>query len=54
MSSVLKGDDTAKEINSEKKSFTEKMIISEGNRYKAIFDIFILFLVGYSCFTSIY
>jgi hypothetical protein len=38
----------------ENKSWKDKLIISEGNKYKAVFDVFVLFLVGYSCVTSVY
>ena len=37
-----------------KKSCKENMIISLESRWKRFFDIFILILVGYSCFTSVY
>jgi len=36
------------------KSWKEKLVISSDNRYKAIFDVFILFLVGYSCVTCVF
>lgn len=37
-----------------KKSFREYLIISADSKWKSFFDIWILFLVGYSCFTSMY
>ena len=36
------------------KSLLEKMIIRKESTWKSIFDIFILFCVGYSCITAIY
>ena len=30
------------------------MIISLGNKYKSFFDVWILILVGYSCFSSLF
>jgi len=38
--------------NQATKSCKEKIIISSTNKWKAIFDIFILILVGYSCVFS--
>ena len=38
----------------ENKTWKDKLIIGEGNKYKAIFDVFILFLVGYSCVTCVF
>ncbi len=38
----------------ENKTWKDKLIIAENNRYKAIFDVFILFLVGYSCVTCVF
>jgi hypothetical protein len=35
-------------------SFKDKIIISSESRPKAVFDMFVLFLVGYSCVTSVY
>ena len=32
----------------------DAMIISRTSRWKAVFDIWILLLVGYSCFTSMF
>ena len=37
-----------------KKSFREYLIIPADSKWKSFFDIWILFLVGYSCFTSMY
>ena len=36
------------------RSFFDKLIISESSKWKAIFDIIVLLLVGYSCITSIF
>ena len=37
------------------KSFVERyMIISPESKWKSIFDIFILFMVGYSCFVNMF
>ena len=35
-------------------SWKERLIISSENKQKAIFDVFILFLVGYSCVTCVF
>jgi len=35
-------------------SFLDRLIIGESSYWKAIFDIWISLMVGYSCFTSIY
>ena len=40
--------------NHKKKLFFEKLVISENNKLKVIFEIWMLALVGYSCFTSIF
>ena len=40
--------------NNEKTPLKERIIISANSKWKAIFDMFILFLVGYSCITSMY
>ena len=37
-----------------KKTFIEYIIISESSKWKATFDIYITFLVAYSCFTTVY
>ena len=36
------------------KSWKEKIIIGSDSKIKAIFDVFVLFLVAYSCVTSVY
>ena len=37
------------------KSFVERyLIISPESKWKSIFDIFILFMVGYSCFVNMF
>ena len=38
----------------ENKTWKDRLIISGDNKYKAIFDVFILFLVGYSCVTCVF
>ena len=40
--------------NSSKKPFKERIIISLTSKWKAIFDVFILFCVGFSCVFSMY
>lgn len=45
---------TMKDEKSEKKPWSDKLIISENNKFKAIFDMIMLVLVAYSCFTSIF
>lgn len=42
------------EIKSEKQSIRERIIISANSKWKAIFDVMILLLVGYSCVTSMF
>ena len=37
-----------------KKTWKERIIIPHDSKWKAIFDVFILFLVGYSCVKSVY
>lgn len=37
-----------------KKTFKERIIISSDSKWKSIFDIFIIILVGYSCATNMY
>lgn len=39
---------------SKDKSFKDRIIISCENKYKAVFDILVLILVGYSCVTTMY
>jgi len=36
------------------KTLKDRFIISENNRWKAAFDVTVLLLVGYSCFTTVY
>lgn len=38
----------------EKKPWKERIIIPLDSKWKAIFDVFILILVGYSCVISVY
>lgn len=38
----------------EERPFVDKIIISMDNDWKSIFDVIILILVGYSCFTTLY
>ena len=38
----------------EKKTWKERIIIPHDSKWKAIFDVFILLLVGYSCVISVY
>lgn len=44
-------DENSKEAS---KSWREKIIISSDSKVKAIFDVFVLILVGYSCVTSVF
>ena len=44
----------ANEEKDHKKTCKEKIIISADSKWKAIFDVFILLLVGYSCVTSMF
>ena len=52
----LSGENQANKPDSEfkdqKKTCKERIIIETNNKGKAIFDVFILLLVGYSCVTS--
>ena len=41
-------------VDKETKSFKERIIIKQDAKWKAIFDVFILFNVGYSCVTSMF
>lgn len=43
-----------KTANKKKECFLQHFVIGVNNRYKSIWDIFILFLIGYSCITSAY
>lgn len=42
------------EESQKNRTFFDKLIISESSKWKAIFDILMLILVGYSCITSIF
>ncbi|CDW87085.1 cation channel family protein [Stylonychia lemnae] len=44
----------ADDFANQKKPFLDRFIISQSNKWKATFDIWMLLLVGYSCFTSIF
>lgn len=37
-----------------RRPFTDRIIISSDNRIKSFFDVWVLILVGYSCFSSMY
>lgn len=37
-----------------KKTCKDYLIMSENNKWKAAFDVAVLLLVGYSCFTTMY
>jgi len=52
----LKEDKVKKEgePKNEQMSIKERIIISANSKWKAIFDMLILILVGYSCITSMY
>lgn len=52
LSSIHNKEDLKK--SEKKKTFSEKLIISYDSRCKAIFDIWIVLLVGYSCPTSMF
>lgn len=41
-------------MKTEKIPFRERIVISANSKWKAIFDMFVLILVGYSCITSMY
>ena len=36
------------------RSYKDRLIISSENKIKSFFDVWVLLLVGYSCFTSMY
>jgi hypothetical protein len=42
------------ESQKEKKTWKERIIIAHDSKWKAIFDVFILLLVGYSCVKTVY
>ena len=48
--------DNLDNVNGDKKdkSCKERMLISHNSKWKGLFDIWMLFLVGYSCFTTIF
>jgi len=48
------GGPIAEDTKAQVVSWNKKIIINPDNKIKAIFDIFILFLVGYSCVTTVY
>jgi hypothetical protein len=43
-----------KQQKAKNKTCADSLIISENDKYKATFDVFMLLFVGYSCFTSVY
>ena len=47
-------DKLEKERLEREKAWYQKLIISSDNKYKQIFDVFVLLLVGYSCVASMY
>lgn len=47
-------EDMERKGPAEKRSLSDKIIIDADSRWKSIFDVSILFLVGYSCFTSLF
>lgn len=47
-------DLTNSNVPKRKECFLQRFVISVNNTYKSIWDIFILFLIGYSCITSAY
>ena len=52
----LLGDDKVnkEEVKNEKMPIKERIIISANSKWKAIFDVLILLLVGYSCVMSMF
>ena len=54
MQSTIIKDETALGEVIKPPSCIERLIINENSRWKAVFDIVMLMMVGYSCFTSIY
>lgn len=47
--------DDNKDKNSQiRKTLSDRLIINENSKWKTVFDIFMLFLVAYSCFTSVF
>ena len=49
-----KKDDKLIDKNKKKLSFKERIIIEPERRWKTIFDVIVLILVGYSCVTNVY
>lgn len=47
-------DENKDKANQQRKSLSDRLIINENSRWKTIFDIMMLFLVAYSCFTSVF
>ena len=52
--SALPEDEYDDEEDVEERPFVDKIIIGVDNDFKGIFDVMILLLVGYSCFTTLY
>jgi len=50
-SKIMPTEEGSKEVT---RSWKEKLIIDSESKTKAIFDVFVLLLVGYSCVTSVY
>ena len=44
----------SKQRQKKKKTFTDYILISADSKWKSFFDIWILVLVGYSCFSSLF
>lgn len=49
-----KVDPEGEELIEEKISFADRIIIQHDAPWKSVFDVVILFLVGYSCISSLY
>lgn len=51
---VLDEDYDDEEDSDEERPFVDKIVISMDSDWKSVFDVVILLLVGYSCFTTLY
>ena len=51
---VVDEDYDDEEDSDEERPFVDKIVISMDSDWKSVFDVIILLLVGYSCFTTLY
>lgn len=51
---MISGREGEREEDLEQRDCKSKLIIRQNSQWKAIFDVWMLGLVGYSCFTTIF